>query len=181
MALKLQQVRRDFIVQQLRRRMDQSALIAVAQTGNMGKWNHREVRRVIGAAGGEVAFRKNSLMRKSIELTGTPHLAELTPLLQNNICIATGPAEVPLAAALHSLSKQLPEFYVTGAIVNGTRLLQHTDFEKLAKMPSREEIDVRLVSQMMPGSALQVPNVAAYLLAVLQMHAEARGGGPPDA
>ena len=41
-----------------------------------------------------------------------------------------------------------------------------------------------MVSQMLPGACLQVPNVAAYLVGVLQMRVDAlraeEGGGPGE-
>ena len=46
------------------------------------------------------------------------------------------------------------------------------DVERLAQLPAPEVLHAQLVSQMMPGAALQVPNVAAYLVGVLQMRVE---------
>ena len=61
-----------------------------------------------------------------------------------------------------------------------------TDVQKIAKLPAAGVIQANMVSSMMPGSALQVPNVAAYLVSVLSAHVDALrgddddGGGSPE-
>lgn len=47
------------------------------------------------------------------------------------------------------------------------------DFDKLATLPPADVLHVQLVSQMLPGSSLQVPNVGAYLVNVLQQRVAA--------
>ena len=48
-------------------------------------------------------------------------------------------------------------------------------------MPPLEVVQTNMVAQMLPGSSLQIPNVAALLVHVLQMRAdslrEEEGGG----
>lgn len=171
MALRVQRLRKDFLVNRVTRQVERSALVAVVNAGNIGNLQRDDVRRALAAVGGEVTFTKNSLAAKGLTAGGAP---ELVPLLHGTTALATGPAEVPLAASLHALSQTLPDFFVLGALVNKQRVLQYMDVEKLAKLPPAEVIHTQLVSQMLPGSSLQVPNVAAYLCGVLSMHVEAQ-------
>jgi ribosomal protein L10 len=107
--------------------------------------------------------------------------ADLVPLLKGPTAIATGPAEVPLAKELLTLSTLFPDFFVIGALLNKRRVLEFMEVERLSKLPASDVIHSQLVAQMLPGSSLQVPNVAAYLIGVLHMHVEAQqaasGGG----
>ena len=48
------------------------------------------------------------------------------------------------------------------------------DVETLAKLPPAEVLHAKMVGSMMPGAALQVPNVAAYLVTVLKAHVDAQ-------
>ena len=55
---------------------------------------------------------------------------------------------------------------------------QHKEVEKLSKLPKAEVVHSEMVAQMLPGSSLQVPNVGAYLVAVLQTRVDTlREGG----
>ena len=60
-------------------------------------------------------------------------------------------------------------------------LSQFDEVERLSKLPPLEQVHTAMVAQMLPGTALQVPNVAAYLVSCLQtsvdMRREAEGGG----
>ena len=67
-------------------------------------------------------------------------------------------------------------------VVNGGPTTPLTEPGKLANLPPLDELHVRMVSQMLPGASLQVPNVAAYLCSVLQarvdlLRQEEGGGG----
>ena len=54
------------------------------------------------------------------------------------------------------------------------RRTQHTEVEKLAKFPSADVVHAQMITKMMPGSSLRVPNVAAYLVTVLNAHVESQ-------
>ena len=58
---------------------------------------------------------------------------------------------------------------------------QVSELERLSKLPSAEQVHLQMVSQMLPGTCLQVPNVAAYLVSVLSSHVDGlrqeEGGG----
>ena len=113
----------------------------------------------------EATFTKNTLTAKGFEAAA----AALVPLLQGSTAPATGPTEVPLAAAL-ALSKTHPEFFVLGAMVNGSRVLEFMDVER-SPSSSRESLHTQMVSQMLPGEACRCQR-AAYLVGVLQMRVE---------
>lgn len=169
MSLRIQRVRKDFLIKRVYERASTSSLVAVAHVGNLNSKQREEVRQSIAAAQGNVTFTKNSLTAKGLE-QASPAAAELAPLLRGMTALATGPAEVPLAKTLLSLSKSIPDFFVLGALVNQQRVLQFHEVERLSKLADRHVIDTQLVSQMLPGSSLQVPNVAAYLVGVLSQH-----------
>jgi hypothetical protein len=42
--------------------------------------------------------------------------------------------------------------------------------ERLAKLPAAEIVYRDMIAQMLPGTVLQVPSPAAYLVALLQQH-----------
>jgi ribosomal protein L10 len=122
MSLKIQRVRKEFLVGRVTERVKRSALVAVAHVGNLNISDRTLVRRSLTDAGGDVTFVKNSLTAKGLEAAGAHDLA---PLLRGNTLLATGPDEVPIAAALHSLSKSVPNFVVLGALLNSRqRILQ---------------------------------------------------------
>jgi len=169
MALRIQRIRKEFLINRVCQQASKSALVAVAHTGNLETNQREEVRRSIAAVGGNVTFTKNSLTEKGLQ-KASPQAAELVPLLRGITALASGPAELPLATTLMALSKNIPDFFVLGALVNQSRVLQFYEVERLSKLPNQEAIHTQLVSQMLPGSSLQVPNVSAYLVAVLQQH-----------
>ena len=169
MALRVQRLRKDFLVARVRREVERSALVAVVNAGNIGNIQRDEVRRTLSAVGGTITFTKNSLAARGLEAAGA---GDLVPLLHGTTAVATGPAEVALAESLWQLSQKLPDFFVIGAKLNQQRVLEFMDVERLAKLPPPEVIHTQLVSQMLPGSSLQVPNVGAILCGVLQMHVE---------
>ena len=84
----------------------------------------------------------------------------------------------PAAPAPVSLALNLPSpFLAVGDSHAGARACQ---VERLAKLPPAEVVYSNLVSQMLPGSVLRVPNPAAHLVALLGHHSsggDADGGG----
>ena len=168
-ALRIQRVRKEYLINRVRTQVENAALVAVAHVGNMDTADRMLVKKGVEAAGGSITFTKNGLVAKGLERAGADGLV---PLLRGHTMLATGPAEVPVASALHDLSKSMPSFFVLGALLEKRRLLQFAEVDKLAKLPSREHVHTKMVAQMLPGSSLQVPNVAAYLCSILQHHVE---------
>ena len=180
MALRMQKLRKEFLTNRLRQQVERSALVAVMNVGNMPSAQKDQARRALREVGGDVMFTKNSLTARGLEAAGA---SELIPLLKGPTALALGPAELPLASSLHSLSQKLPDFFVLGAKLNHRRVLEFMEVEKLAKLPPAEVIHSTLVSQILPGSTLHIPNVGAVLATLLQAHADslaaaaAEGGG----
>lgn len=54
---------------------------------------------------------------------------------------------------------------------------QAHELDRLSKLPALDVVHTQMVSQMLPGTCLQVPNVAAYLVSVLQTHVDAQQEG----
>jgi hypothetical protein len=121
MALRVQALRKDFLAQRVGAMVANSQLVAIAHTGNITDSRRLDVQRAVREAGGDVTFCKNSLKARGLKRAGA---GNLTPLLQGPTALATGPAEVPLAAALHRLTKSMPDFFVVGALLNQDRPLQ---------------------------------------------------------
>jgi hypothetical protein len=56
------------------------------------------------------------------------------------------------------------------------------EMERLSKLPPAEQVHMQMVAQMLPASSLQVPNVGAYLVSLLQTHVDSQSaaGGSGD-
>ena len=227
MRLNMARVRKELLINRVVQQASgpNAALVAVANLGNLSSADKFKVRYGLEGAGASVNFTKNTLTAKALDGLG-PEAQSLAPLLRGRTLLTCGPAEVPLAKQLLALEKQLPGFYVLGALLNSQRILQvraahphaclphhhprpHAtsatpaasscrvrhmrctmmrltaqvqELDRLAKLPPLDQVHAQMVASMMPGAALQVPNVAAYLVSVLQMRVEAlqdeaSGGG----
>ncbi len=183
--LKLQRVRKELLAARVARMVRSYPLSAVVHTGNLDFRQKSEVRAAILGLGGEITFTKNTVTAKGFEQAGAHGLV---PALHGPTALASGPAEVPLADALFKLSSGLPDFFVLAALLDQRRLLQFWEVERLAKLPPAEQVHAELVAQMLPGSALRIPSVSAYLLATLKQRVsqlestgtqDAQGQEPP--
>lgn len=179
--LKIQRLRKEFLAARVADMVKSNPLSCVVQTGNLSMPERTAVRQAVQAVGGEITFIKNSVTIKGLELAGGPAMS-LAPALKGPTALASGPAEVPLAHALKTLSKELPDFFVLGALLDSQRLLQFWEVDRLGGLPEPEVIHSSMVAAMLPGSCLQVPDVAAHLHFVLeqrvaQLEAEAGGSG----
>jgi len=159
-----------------------AALVAIASTGNLASSDKYRVRYGLQEVGASVDFTKNSLKLKSLQQLA-PKGEALAPLLRGKTLIACGPAEVPMAKQLLALEKQLPDFFVVGALLHQKRVLQASELERLSKLPPTEQVHTEMVAQILPGMALQVPPVGLFLLQTLQAHVDqlkaAESGGEP--
>jgi ribosomal protein L10 len=127
--------------------------------------------------GARAALIKNTLAANALRGAG---FEPLVPLLHGRCLVAAGDADVDTAKTLLSLTKSVPQLMVLGAMLDQRLLLHGPQVAKLAKLPAREVVHADLISAMAPGTALQIPNPAAHLLAVLQAREAARGdGGDP--
>ena len=121
---KIQYVRKHMLIKKVTDSVRQSSLAAVCHVGNLDVHQTRLVNRKLEGVGAQMLGTKNTLTRLGLERAGVEGLA---PLLRGTTALATGPAEVPLAKALLELGKELPNFFVMGALVNGKRVLQVND------------------------------------------------------
>ena len=121
MALRVQTFRKEFLAARVRDLVADRALVAVAHAGNMGNVDKALVKATLSEAGAKVNYTRNKYAAKALEAAG---LGELSPLLRGMTAIIAGPSEVETAKALHGLSKQLPDFFVLGAMLDSQRILQ---------------------------------------------------------
>ena len=126
--MKVQHLRKEYLVERMRSMFVKSQLAVVCATGNLNWSESYRLRKEVDKVGGVVTFTKNNLanvaMKKMIEIDGHENAMHMRPLFRGQTCFITGPAEVPLAKSLLDLSKDLPNFYVLGAMLNKERLLQ---------------------------------------------------------
>ena len=119
--MKLQRVQREFAVKRVREAVRGSQLVAVAHTGHLPIATRSRVIKAMEDVGGQAVFAKNSLIGIGLKEEGAE---ALTPLLRGKLALTTGPAEVPLAKKLVELTKEIPDFFVLGAVINSQQLLQ---------------------------------------------------------
>mmetsp|Transcript_10456 Transcript_10456/g.33590 ORF Transcript_10456/g.33590 Transcript_10456/m.33590 type:complete len:202 (+) Transcript_10456:27-632(+) len=175
--LRVPRVRKQILVDMMSRKMADRSLVAVAHTGNLTYEQSALLKREVQSAGGSIHVVKNSLLGLGMRNAG---LDALVPLLRGKVAVAVGDDEVALAQTLLGASKKVPDFFVLGAVLQSRRVLRHTEVERLAKLPPAEVVYSNLVSQMLPGRVLRVPNPAAHLVALLGHHSsggDADGGG----
>lgn len=175
--LRVQRFRKDFIVKMMTRQLEGKNFVAVAYTGNINYHQQYTLRSDLNAAGASFNIVKNSLMALGFERAG---FEPLKPLLRGKVAIASGDADVAIAKTLLSLSKKVPDFTILGAMLNQSLLLQYDEVDRLAKLPPAEIVHRDLIAQMMPGTLLQVPNVAAYLVALMQQHSSSPNDSGSD-
>lgn len=179
MKLNMMRVRKELLINRVQRQVSNNKLVVVGSMGNLSQAQKYEMRYGLEDIGASVNFTKNTLVGKGLEVLG-PEAQRFAPLLRGRTVLACGPAEVPLAKHLLSLEKKMPGFHLLGALLDSQRILQVDEIDRLAKLPPLEEMQSQMVSAMMPGTALQVPNVAAYLVNVLQMRVDAMRDGDGD-
>ena len=120
-SVKMQNVYREFVVKQVSQAVRSSELVAIAHTGHLKMAQRSTVIRTMEGVGGHAIFGKNTLLGKGLKKEGA---AGLVPLLRGKTALVVGPAEVPAAKALLTLTKEVPNFFVLGALLNSERLLE---------------------------------------------------------
>uniref|UniRef100_A0A7S0L3T5 50S ribosomal protein L10 n=1 Tax=Coccolithus braarudii TaxID=221442 RepID=A0A7S0L3T5_9EUKA len=183
--LRMAQFRKEWLVAQAEARTSQSTLVAIAYAGNMRGAEKGALSETFEKVGASTSFLKNSLMRRYLV---SSRLAPLAPLVRGQTAVIAGNADVGLAEQLVAVGKKSPNFFVLGAMLEQRLLLQHTDVERLSRLPPKEVVYKELIEQMLPGrflqvpgpaQVLQIPNPAQYLLSLLQAHAAQSEGTPP--
>ena len=177
----MQRVRKEFLIKRVTERVRTSPLIAITQVGNLTHSEKEEVRNKLHSVGGDITYVKNTLVAQALGRIGG-EAEGLVPLLRGDTAFVSGPNS--MAKMLLELPESVPKFGILGALYEQQRVLEHPDVNRLAKLPSAEVVHGRLVAQMLPGTALQIPNVGAHLVSVLHMHVnnlESQGAGDADA
>jgi large subunit ribosomal protein L10 len=100
------------------------------------------LRRAVQAAGGRYRVVKNTLAERAG--TGTPAEPLLKNLAGTNSIAYTAADPVALAKALTKVAKDVPAFRFKAGVVEG-RVLSMEEIQKLAQLPSKEELLSKLV------------------------------------
>lgn len=162
------------VVDEVRRRLDESAGAVVTEYRGLTVAELAELRRSLAAAGGDYKIYKNTLVRRAVGGEGP-----LAGLL-------TGPTGVTfvqedvgaVAKALRDFARSYPSLVVKGGMLDGQGLSQG-QLAALADLPSREVLLSRLAGAIgaplaqMAGLLQALPRDLAYGLAGL---IEQRGG-----
>jgi large subunit ribosomal protein L10 len=101
-----------------------------------------KLRRAVQAAGGRYRVVKNTLAERAG--TGTPAEPLLKNLAGTNSIAYTAADPVALAKALTKVAKDVPAFRFKAGVVEG-RVLSMEEIQKLAQLPSKEELLSKLV------------------------------------
>ncbi len=101
-----------------------------------------KLRRAVQAAGGRYRVVKNTLAERAG--TGTPAEPLLKNLAGTNSIAYTAADPVALAKALTKVAKDVPAFRFKAGVVEG-RVLSVEEIQKLAQLPSKEELLSKLV------------------------------------
>jgi large subunit ribosomal protein L10 len=136
------------VVDEVRQRLDAAAASVVTEYRGLTVAEMAELRRSLGAAGGEYKVFKNTLVRRAI--AGGAH-APLEELLTGPTAIAFVHGDVSaVAKALRDFSRANAHLVVKGGLLDGS-VLSPAQLASLADLPSREV----LLSQV--AGALQAP------------------------
>eukprot|EP00966_Prymnesium_polylepis_P329673 7385347-Prymnesium_polylepis.1 len=105
--LRLQRFRKQFLAEKVRKMVAERPLVGVTYVGNMSTGERRSVQVELDKVGASISYTRNAYASFGMKAAG---FECLVPLLRGQTAIIAGPAEVATAAALQSVSKQLPEF-----------------------------------------------------------------------
>ena len=170
--LMLQRFRKEYLVRKVRESVQNRALVAVAHAPDFSRETMMLLNEELQPHGATVRFQKNSLGRIGLKDAG---LEPLVKFVKGPVALIAGDAEMPLAKAIQGLSKKINNWIVMGAMLDGRILLEWSDVDYLSKLPAPEIVHRDLIMQIQPGTALQVPNPAAYLVAILQQRESSLG------
>mmetsp|Transcript_19548 Transcript_19548/g.32621 ORF Transcript_19548/g.32621 Transcript_19548/m.32621 type:complete len:211 (-) Transcript_19548:218-850(-) len=168
-GLRVDRFRKQFLIEKLKTLVHGRPLVAVAYAGNLNNASKALLQGEMQQVGASSCIMKASLGRRAfLECSAEP----LASVIKGPTAVVAGDNDVGLAQKLLVISRKVPEFIVLGALLDCRLVLEYTDVERLARLPPAEVVHRNLIAQMMPGTVLQVPNPAQYLVAVLQSHAD---------
>ncbi|MEN3184127.1 MAG: 50S ribosomal protein L10 [Atribacterota bacterium] len=133
------------IIAELLERLRRSQAIFVIGYHGMDVPSMEQLRRSLRGAEGELKVAKNTLMR--LALTQAGFSAEDHLLKGQNAFVFSYRDIVQVAKVLADFAKKFPQLEMKGGFL-GARLLAASDVQRLAELPSREELLARVVGGM---------------------------------
>lgn len=141
------------LVSQMREKLNSAVSIIVTHQVGLTVSEATDLRRNIREAGAEFKVLKNTLAR--LALAGTKHEA-IIEFLKGPTAIAFSDEPVGAAKASVDFANDNDSFSVVGGILDG-KLLQKSDIEALAKLPSLDELRAKIISVITtPATSLAV-------------------------
>jgi len=170
------------VVDEVRGRLGEAAATVITEYRGLSVGDLAELRRSLGAAGGEYKIFKNTLVRRAVADGDHRGLEEFLAG-PTGITFVRGDVSA-VAKALRDFSRAHPSLVVKGGLLDGA-VLSATDLTALADLPSREVLLARVAGsiaaplQQLAGLFQALPRNLAYGLSALL---DQRGGAPgPEA
>jgi len=157
----LERSEKEKIVGELLERLKKSQAVFVVGYHGMDVPAMEQLRRNLRGIEGELKVAKNTLMRLALGQAGFPGEDHL--LKGQNAFVFSYRDAVQVAKALADFAKKFPQLEVRGGFL-GTRLLTVQDVQRLAELPSREELLARVVG----GVAAPLVGLLGVLQGVLR-------------
>ncbi|MEN3203400.1 MAG: 50S ribosomal protein L10 [Atribacterota bacterium] len=130
------------IITELYERLKQSQGLFIVGYHGMDVPTMEQLRRSLRGIEGELKVAKNTLMRLALTQAGFPTEDHL--LKGQNAFVFSYRDVVQVAKALTDFAKRFPQLEMKGGFL-GTKLLTASDIQRLAELPSREELLARVV------------------------------------
>jgi large subunit ribosomal protein L10 len=157
----LERSEKEKIVGELLERLKKSQAVFVVGYHGMDVPTMEQLRRNLRGIEGELKVAKNTLMRLALGQAGFSGDGHL--LKGQNAFVFSYRDVVQVAKALADFAKKFPQLEVRGGFL-GTRLLTAQDVQRLAELPSREELLARVVG----GVAAPLVGLLGVLQGVLR-------------
>jgi large subunit ribosomal protein L10 len=164
------------VVDEVRGRLGEAAATVVTEYRGLSVGDLAELRRSLGAAGGEYKIFKNTLVRRAVADSDHRGLEGFL-VGPTGITFVRGDVSA-VAKALRDFSRAHPALVVKGGLLDGA-VLSATDLAALADLPSREVLLARMAGaiaapmQQLAGLLQALPRNLAYGLSALL---DQRGG-----
>ncbi len=172
------------VVDEVRGRLGDATGTVVTEYRGLSVGDLAELRRNLGAAGGEYKIFKNTLVRRAVAGSGHQGLENLL-VGPTGITFVHGDVSA-VAKALRDFSRAHPALVVKGGLVDGVTL-SPADLTTLADLPSREVLLARVAGgiaaplQQLAGLLQALPRNLAYGLSALLDQRGGAGAAEPEA
>ncbi|HLH24219.1 MAG TPA: 50S ribosomal protein L10 [Chloroflexota bacterium] len=147
-------------VDELAEQLQQAELTVLADYRGLTVAEMSRLRGRLRDAGGQFHVAKNTLTRRAAERLGYD---ELVPYLVGPTGLATGQDPAALAKALQDYGRTQRTFVVKGAVL-GSRVLPAAEVNRLADLPSREQ----LIAQVIGGFQAPIAGLVNVLNGTLR-------------